>query len=227
MSHILSWVPNWHIIKAIGGSRAVALAGFFPFVGYLVVANVTFTEFIILVTDQVGGKVNLDLVYDRLTSIYIGMLSLAAGVIVYKLFCPHSISMFNDHYQFLEKELAIATPLRVASLQEEMRDLSRLQLHFFDAQLKSQIEETKDLKLDDASITDLGYSGQMGSGIKSLKAYQSDEGIPLTQLLFAYYGMKDSSLGPIRLVAITAFGFGYFKLGSPAIIVAWQIIRES
>jgi hypothetical protein len=223
---MISLLPNWQVIKTIGGSRAVALAGFFPFVGYLIVANSDFAELIVLITDRVGNEVDFDLVYSRLEDIYLGMLSLAVGVILYKIFCPKSIAVFQDRYDFLEKELSIATPLRVSTIQSEMSNQWCWETTFYDKKLKNEIQKTKDVKLDDTKISDLSHPGHVdGRGIKSLKAYQSDAGIELVQLLSAYYDMQDTSKGPIRLIAILAFGYGYLKMAWPSLLVAQQIIR--
>ena len=224
---MLSLIPKWHTIKTIGGSRAVAIAGFFPFVGYLVVANSEFAEMLVLVIDKTGQDVNIDAVYDRLKDIYLGMLSLSLGVILFQVFCPKSISKFQDRYQFLEKELSIATPLRVEAVKREMNSPWPWEPAFYSEEVASQVAKTKDVSLDNTEIAEMSYPAHVDAGgIKSLQAYQSDEGIPLAQLLSAYFDMQDESNGPVRLIAIAAFVYGYVTMAWPSLKVAAQIINS-
>ncbi len=222
MSRILSLVPKWQVIKTIGGSKFVAVAGFFPFVGYLVVANVNFAESIVLITDQINGDTSIDLVHDRLMDIYFGMLSLSIGVILYKIFCPKSVSMFKDHYDFMDKELPTVTPLRVERIQEEMRSPLCLDPPFYPTVLRSEISEMKRLKLNDTSINEFSFPGSDGS--KSASDYQTDEGISLINLLTTYFHMNDSSLGIVRLLTSGFFAYGYYKLAWPSISVALSLL---
>lgn len=222
---MLSLIPKWHTIKTIGGSKAVAIAGFFPFVGYLVLANSEFAELLVLVIDKSGQEIEFDAVYDRLKDIYLGMLALSFGVILFQVFCPKSISKFQDRYQFLEKELSIATPLRVEAIKNEMNNPWCWEPAFYSNVVASHIEDTKDVQLDNTKIAEMSHPSHVDAGgIKSLKAYQSDEGIPLAQLLSAYFDMQDESNGPVRLIAIVAFAYGYITMAWPSFVVAAKIV---
>lgn len=219
------FVPTWRTLKTIGGSRTVALAGFFPFVGYLILANQDLSQLLTLVTDHVHGTVNVEATTDRLRQMYFGMLSLSVGVLLYRVFCPLEISQFGDRYDYIEKELPIATPIRVDAIQRAMQNLDFWQTLLLDSALAKDIEEASKLKIESAEIADLTFPvHEQGKGQKSPKAFQADSGLPILQLLNTNFDMQNSSMGAVRIIASIAFVYGYAKLAWPSLVVAVKLI---
>ncbi len=212
--------PSWDTIKLIGGSKTVALAGFFPFVGYLVLMNENVASYLGLVTDPIiGDSRSFDINFDRLRQIYFAMIWLSIGVLLYRLFCPFEIKAFRDRYEFFAKELEIANPYRLISFQGRLL-VSRWNGKFIPEDLKSEIEKSKELKLDQISIKSLSYPIlDEDEGNKSLDAYKSDSGIQVSQLLNTHYDFRNNTLGLIRGVTFVSFSIGYFKLSWPALEV--------
>ena len=223
---MLSLIPNWQILKAIGGSRTVALAGFFPFVGYLFLANQELSQNLSLVIDMIDGQVNHDAVADRLHQMYFGMLFLSAGVILYRIFCPPEISGFADRYDFMEREMAIMTPTRVGLRQMAMSDLVWWNVLFLNKELLEQIRSVKDHRFGSAEIKDMSHPIHIDKKAqKSAENYRSDEGIGLLQMLNTYFDLKNHSAGPLRICIAAAFLTGYSKLAWPSLVVAWQLFN--
>lgn len=217
---VFAHTPNWDTIKLIGGSKTVALAGFFPFVGYLVLMNENFSSYLVLVTDPIVGDGRaLDIEFDRLRQIYFAMIWLSVGVLLYRLFCPFEIKVFRDRYEFFSKELAIANPYRLISFQDRLL-LSPWNAAFTPDDLKVEVEKSKELKLDQISIRALSYPIlDNDEGSKSLDTYKSDSGIQVSQLLNTHYDFRNNTLGLIRGVTFCSFFVGYLKLSWPALEV--------
>jgi len=217
-------ILKWRTLKTIGGSRTVALAGFFPFVGYLVLANQDFSQFLTLITDSGDATASAMAATDRLRQMYFGMLSLSVGVLLYKTFCPLEISQFGDRYDYIEKELPIATPIRVVAIQRGMQNLDWWHTFLIEAALEKEIGEASKLKIGNAEIRDLTFPiHEEGNGQKSPKAFQADSGVPILQLLNTHFDLQNSSSGIARAICTVAFAYGYAKLAWPSLVVASKL----
>ena len=205
----------------------MALAGFFPFVGYLVLANQDFSNFLTLVTDHSNGSPSADDSADRLTQIYFGMLSLSIGVLLYRVFCPLEVSQFGDRYDYIDREFPISTPTRAKAIQREMKNISLWYSMLFEAELLREISEASKLEIESAEIKDITYPpDQEGKGQKSPISFQADSGLRILQLLNANFDMHNSSMGAVRLIASIAFAYGYAKLAWPSLVVASKLISD-
>jgi hypothetical protein len=211
---------TWRTLKAIGGSRTVALASFFPFIGYLLVANEEFQVALRLVTDQIDSNAMIN----RLRQIYFAMLYLSGGVILYRLFCPSAISEFKDRYEYLEKEIATVTPSKVGALQNVLKKPSSIDSALRNSYLSEEIRRVSELKFDDGSIKEIGFPVGSRSNLKTLPAYQSESGIPLVQLIEAMYDYQNTKNAIIRSITSILFALGYGKLAWPSIVVAYQLL---
>lgn len=204
----------------------MALAGFFPFVGYLFLANQDLVHFLTLVTDGPTDGSIAGVASDRLKQIYFGMLSLSIGVLVYKVSCPLEIAQFGDRYDYIERELPIATPIRVLAIQREMDNLNWWHRLLIDGTVIKEIKQATQLEIGSTEIRDMSYPAhELGPGEKSPKAFQADAGLPILQLLNTHFDMQNSSSGIARIICSLAFGYGYAKLAWPSIIVAAKLIN--
>jgi len=221
---MIRFILKWRTLKTIGGSRTVALAGFFPFVGYLVLANQDLSQFLTLITDNPSGATGAEATTDRLRQMYFGMLSLSVGVLLYKVLCPLEIAQFGDRYDYIEKELTIATPIRVVAIQREMKNLDWWHTVFIEAALEKEISEASRLEVGNAEIRELTFPiHEEGNGQKSPKAFQADSGVPILQLLNTHFERQNSSSGIARAICTVAFAYGYAKLAWPSLVVASKL----
>lgn len=213
----LHFIPPWHVVKTIGGSRTVALAGFFPFFGYLILLNDhIFAYFKLIVDKLLDTDINsAQITLDRIYHIYIALFILSCGVLMYRIACPREIGKFNDRYEFFRNEIDIANPYRL-SLFKEALQISSLSKYFYPDLLHKAIAECRDIKLDNLKITAIGYP-DIGDNNKSFETWLNDSKISFSLLLNTYYDKKNYSLGLIRLAALFAYLIGYAMLAWPSL----------
>lgn len=215
MYSVLPLVPSWQIIKIIGGSRVVALAALFPFVGYLVIANDSLLDLYSLVVDSLTSPEQQQTVHlSRVKEIYFALVWLSAGVISYKLFCPEEISSFPDRYVFVRHEIEIAEPLRLKFYQKAIPK-SKFVRVFWSADMRQTASDAEKIKLDD-TISSSGFFPDFEGKPKSKPTWLAESGMEIALCLNTHFDIKNKSKGALRFGTLIAFGTGYFKLSLPA-----------
>jgi hypothetical protein len=212
---ILSFVPSWDTIKGIGGSKTVSVAGLFPFVGYLLVANENVIGWITLVVDgEPASEAARQLTLLRMREIYFALVWLSAGVILLKLFCPREVSLFTSGYEYHRSELMIAEPLRLKDFQRNL-DAPKWVRWFWPSSLKEAVDGASAVKLDDVIIKD-GLFPDLGEAVKSREDWMSASGREISLCLNATYQAANYNWPLVRIAATIAFAVGYLKLSYPA-----------
>ena len=222
---LFEWVPSWEITKLIGGSRTVALAGLFPFVGYLVVANEGLLEWFYLVVDNFSNaEQQRARSMERVREIYFALVWLSVGVILYKLSCPKEISSFQSRYEFFDQEVKISEPLRLKAYQKSVSEPS-IQKVFWGKELKAAVSEMKKIKLDDL-VASSGSFPDIEGKAKSKSTWLNESGMEISLCLNTYYDIQNYSRGVLRIVTLVAFGVGYVKLSLPAYNVLMMLVSN-
>lgn len=205
------WLPSWEIIKKIGGSRTVALAGLFPFVGYLVVANDQFLEWTTLIIDAAGEQSSAR---RRMEEIYFALVWLSAGVILYKIFCPKEVATFGSQYDFSARELEVAEPVRLMHYQKNLAS-GRLVNAFQPNSLRESILEVGKVNLNQL-VSDAGFFPDIQGQPKSKPSWLADSGREIALCLNTHYDSQNYSRPILRAFTLTSFAVGYVKLSMPA-----------
>lgn len=209
------WIPPWSVVKKIGGSKTVALAGLFPFVGYLVVANSQFVEWFSLVFDRdPGSSAETSNAVLRIQEIYFALVWLSSGVILYRVLCPKEISQFKDLYEFSRNELEVAEPIRLRAYQSTLPSSKWLSL-FQPPNLRHAISETNKVVLNEV-VAQNGFFPDIGDDKKTKPVWLAGAGREIALCLNTHYDTQNYSRPILRAVTMIAFGLGYVKLSLPA-----------
>jgi hypothetical protein len=219
------WLPTWETIKRIGGSRIVATASLFPFVGYLVVANEQAASLFTLIVDGINGEAlsDINLIIYRLREVYLGLVLLSAGVILYKLFCPPQIKNFETRFEFYRMEHMITNPVRIGSQAEGLSGIDAakwfLPASVFEAISDAQAtQDINNIQLKSITIP------EVNSKTKTINSWRDDDGISISKIINAHYDQKNYSMWFVRLLCSFLFFSGYFVLGRQSILVLIDII---
>jgi len=192
----------------------VALAGLFPFMGYLLVANEGAVAWISLVVDgPPGSDAARALAISRIREIYFALVWLSGGVILLKLFCPKEIALFSSEYEHNRNEILIAEPLRLKEFQDGLNASTWVTAFWSDA-LHKATKAAKEVRLDDIKI-DSPFP-DLGEPTKSREDWLSSSGREISLCLNAKYQVANCSWPIIRLISFVAFCVGYIKLAYPA-----------
>jgi hypothetical protein len=98
--------PLWSTLRPVGNSWATRLTILIPLVGYFIIFNAKFSQYIELIT-EIGGKPQSEFslsVPPRLFQIYFGLCFIAAGSAIYSLFCPPVIKRHASAGEFVREE---------------------------------------------------------------------------------------------------------------------------
>jgi hypothetical protein len=212
---VLSRVPSWRTIKTIGGSRSVAIAGFFPFLGYIILLNRELFDAFRLITDvdSQHDLISAD-TFDRVRQIYFGLVWLSAGVILYRLLCPEEIKSFDSRYDFISREVSVTSPSRLRGIQQQLRCQS-WESYFIPPNVEADVFEAEKAALDRTLVEALSFPDMDAK--KSFETWLSDSRFEVYQLLNAYYDRRNFALGPIRTVAFVCYSVGYAMLAWPSL----------
>lgn len=110
---------KWTDLRRLGNSKIVKSTVLIPLIGYLILFNEDIVAAAQMSDDLVGRSILLNVLFDvvtpamevsyRLYFIYFGLTSIAVGSILFQLFCPHLIKLYETHAVYVEQEERVTT----------------------------------------------------------------------------------------------------------------------
>lgn len=209
----------------MGGSKTVALAGLFPFVGYLVIMNKEIFQYFTLITDAslLDPEKIRESVTIRMHQIYFALVWLSVGVLLYRTMCPLEISKFKDRYEFFEMELKISQPARLNSIKNGL-PFTCVDTFFIPTSVLNDITSAQALDFNKLKVESTVAFPDVGDENKSFENWLNDSRISVSQLLNVYYDKHNFSRGGIRSITLICFAVGYVKLAWPSFEILWTLI---
>ena len=158
----------------------------------------------------------------RMEEIYFALVWLSAGVILYKLFCPKEIAVFNNQYEFSSRELTVAEPVRLMHYQSNLPS-SGLVIAFQSSALQTSVAEAKKVDLNQL-VSDAGFFPDIGGQPKSKPSWLADSGREIALCLNTHYDTQNHSRPLLRAATLASFAVGYVNLSQPAYDVLRQLL---
>jgi hypothetical protein len=117
---LVSDLPNWTSLRAIGNSSAVKLTVFIPLIGYLILFNATVVQYLHLANQFVGNTPESNNISVRLLLVYFGLCLLAAGSALYSFFCPPEIKQYPTATSYVGADRNNIGDVGFESIQEQL-----------------------------------------------------------------------------------------------------------
>lgn len=127
--YFIDQIPNWNALRVLGKSKVVSLTILMPFIGYLILFNQELSNYLELskeilnITSESGQDKGLAI--SRLYYLYFGFMLIGFGSILFSICCPQYIKENNTEYEFVDRELSLASVSRFSKILLPFSDKNR------------------------------------------------------------------------------------------------------
>ncbi len=187
----------WTLFRSVSNSHAVKLTIFIPLIGYWILFNEKLLPYIELSRKITGGAAHAATTEPahipfNLLLLYFGLCLIAAGSLLYQLFCAREIRNYGSSAEYVAQERAhLSRPGRA------------MISHFLDKNDRAQY---------DSFLKNLYGYGEHG---KPTLVTEDEKFLP--DLLDYHFGFLNGTYPPVRVLIATLYALGFIALAIPSL----------
>lgn len=117
----LAWVPKWTAVRSVSNASATKLVIVIPLVGYWIIFNEHLVELAQLSTILIPDGEAQRLVPWRLFATYFGLCFVGIASILYQLFCPSQVKLYETASQYVGTVFPAISNLEMARVDDALR----------------------------------------------------------------------------------------------------------
>lgn len=112
---------TWSRLRTIGKSQAAKVTVLLPLVGYLIIFNKKIADFLQLATQFAGSDSAPLSVSSKLMLVYVGTCFVAAGQVIYGIFCPAEVKAYGHVTPYILDAANVTKDFEFENIENELK----------------------------------------------------------------------------------------------------------
>ena len=225
-------VPSWQSLRNLGNSRLVASSIFFPVVGYYILYGEEFQRYFQLVshlsqTTENSRLINWILSWSRANLLYLGMVAVSLGTLIYQVFCPAIVKEYASGRAYVSIDTQTRSVYLIKYLihqiikfpdhkrkwyQDWISDFSKSYGSIFSAATRHSVKEIHDELKNSNALKEADV--RLGSIVDTA----------CNAIMLMHYSISSWSSRHTRMLCALMFGVGFFLITLSSVPIFLKVL---